>query len=78
MAVSISAIEIDSDGTYLQIILIQEEVKWGNPCYTYQGANIVLIHGFCLLYTSVITFFKRDIMEYQQTANHPDSNSKYI
>ena len=46
MAVSISAIEIDSDGTYLQIILIQEEVKWGNPCYTYQGANIVLIHGF--------------------------------
>lgn len=25
---------------------LQEEVKWGNPCYTYQGANIVLIHGF--------------------------------
>ena len=25
---------------------LQEDVKWGNPCYTYQGANIVLIHGF--------------------------------
>lgn len=25
---------------------LKEEVKWGNPCYTYQGANIVLIHGF--------------------------------
>lgn len=23
-----------------------EELKWGKPCYTYQGSNIVLIHGF--------------------------------
>jgi uncharacterized protein YdeI (YjbR/CyaY-like superfamily) len=23
-----------------------EELKWGCPCYTSQGANIVLIHGF--------------------------------
>jgi uncharacterized protein YdeI (YjbR/CyaY-like superfamily) len=23
-----------------------EELKWGQPCYTYNGANIVLIHGF--------------------------------
>lgn len=32
-----------------QIILdcnLTEELKWGNPCYTYQGKNIVLIHGF--------------------------------
>ena len=23
-----------------------EESKWGKPCYTFEGANIVLIHGF--------------------------------
>lgn len=23
-----------------------EELKWGNPCYTFQDRNIVLIHGF--------------------------------
>ena len=25
---------------------LTEELKWGCPCYTFQGANIVLIHGF--------------------------------
>lgn len=25
---------------------LQEELKWGHPCYTYKGSNIVLIHGF--------------------------------
>ena len=25
---------------------LTEELKWGKPCYTYQGNNIVLIHGF--------------------------------
>jgi uncharacterized protein YdeI (YjbR/CyaY-like superfamily) len=25
---------------------VTEELKWGKPCYTYQGSNIVLIHGF--------------------------------
>ncbi|WP_417360433.1 YdeI/OmpD-associated family protein [Galbibacter sp.] len=25
---------------------LQEELKWGVPCYTYQNTNIVLIHGF--------------------------------
>lgn len=25
---------------------LTEELKWGVPCYTYQDANIVLIHGF--------------------------------
>lgn len=25
---------------------LEEEFKWGQPCYTYQGSNLVLIHGF--------------------------------
>lgn len=25
---------------------LKEEVKWGVPCYTLNGANVVLIHGF--------------------------------
>jgi uncharacterized protein YdeI (YjbR/CyaY-like superfamily) len=25
---------------------LTEELKWGNPCYTLHGSNIVLIHGF--------------------------------
>lgn len=25
---------------------LTEELKWGCPCYTFQGANVVLIHGF--------------------------------
>lgn len=25
---------------------LEEELKWGCPCYTYQGKNVVLIHGF--------------------------------
>jgi uncharacterized protein YdeI (YjbR/CyaY-like superfamily) len=25
---------------------LTEELKWGKPCYTLQGSNVVLIHGF--------------------------------
>jgi len=25
---------------------LTEELKWGVPCYTFQGNNVVLIHGF--------------------------------
>ncbi|WFR59035.1 YdeI family protein [Anaerocolumna sp. AGMB13025] len=25
---------------------LNEEIKWGKPCYSYQKENIVLIHGF--------------------------------
>ena len=25
---------------------LTEELKWGHPCYSLQGRNIVLIHGF--------------------------------
>ena len=35
---------------YLRNIILEtgltEEFKWGKPCYTYKGNNIVLIHGF--------------------------------
>ena len=34
----------------LRIIILDcglnEELKWGNPCYTYQNNNVILIHGF--------------------------------
>src|SRR5215831_18490859 len=25
---------------------LTEELRWGKPCYTFQGSNIILIHGF--------------------------------
>src|SRR6478752_4576450 len=25
---------------------LTEELKWGQPCYTFQEGNVVLIHGF--------------------------------
>ena len=31
---------------YVLDCLLHEEVKWGVPCFTYNGKNIVLIHGF--------------------------------
>lgn len=52
---------------------LTEELKWGVPCYTYQNANIVLIHTFkeyCAL-----LFFKGSLMSdpnsllIQQTEN---------
>jgi uncharacterized protein YdeI (YjbR/CyaY-like superfamily) len=52
---------------------LKEELKWGCPCYTYEGNNIVLIHTFkdyCAL-----LFFKGSIMKdpkkilIQQTEN---------
>jgi uncharacterized protein YdeI (YjbR/CyaY-like superfamily) len=52
---------------------LAEEVKWGQPCYTLDGANVVIIHGFknyCAL-----LFIKGALMKdpanllIQQTAN---------
>jgi uncharacterized protein YdeI (YjbR/CyaY-like superfamily) len=52
---------------------LTEEMKWGQPCYTLEGSNIVLIHGFkeyCAL-----LFFKGALMKdpqgilIQQTKN---------
>jgi uncharacterized protein YdeI (YjbR/CyaY-like superfamily) len=30
----------------LEIKSLEEDYKWMHPCYTYEGKNIVLIHGF--------------------------------
>lgn len=35
---------------------LTEELKWGTPCYTFQGKNIVLIHDFKEYYA--LLFFK--------------------
>ena len=44
----------------LRMILLDcgltEEFKWGKPCYTFAGSNIVLIHGFKAY--SALLFFK--------------------
>lgn len=36
--------------TFLRKIMLdcglREELKWGNPCYTFQNANVALLHGF--------------------------------
>ena len=52
---------------------LHEDFKWGNPCYTLNGKNVVLIHGFkeyC-----AIMFFKGALLKdelgilFQQTEN---------
>jgi uncharacterized protein YdeI (YjbR/CyaY-like superfamily) len=59
-----------------QIILdcgLDEEYKWMHPCYTLQGSNIVLIHGF-KEYCAIL-FIKGDLLKdpdgilIQQTEN---------
>ena len=52
---------------------LTEEMKWGHPCYTLEGANVVLIHGF-KEYCAVL-FFKGALLKdakkilVQQTEN---------
>lgn len=52
---------------------LAEELKWGQPCYTFQGKNIILIHGF-KEYCAVL-FFKGALLHdadnilIQQTRN---------
>ena len=52
---------------------LTEEVKWGKPCYTFQGNNILLIHGF--KHYCAILFFKGALLKddsavlIQQTEN---------
>jgi uncharacterized protein YdeI (YjbR/CyaY-like superfamily) len=52
---------------------LTEELKWGQPCYTYRKRNIVLIHGFkdycaLLLFKGALMKDKKKIL-IQQTEN---------
>lgn len=52
---------------------LDEELKWGCPCYTYKGNNIVLIHGFkeycALLFFKGALIQDTDGILIQQTEN---------
>ena len=59
-----------------QLILpfkLEEEVKWGKPCYTLDGQNVVLIHGFkdycALLFHKGVLIKDPENQMVQQTAN---------
>jgi uncharacterized protein YdeI (YjbR/CyaY-like superfamily) len=52
---------------------LTEELKWGQPCYTYQKSNIVLMHGFkdycaLLFFKGAMLKDKKNIL-IQQTEN---------
>ncbi|CAN7545781.1 YdeI family protein [Paenibacillus sp. LjRoot153] len=57
----------------IQECQLNEEVKWGCPCYTFQNKNIALVHGF-KEYCAVL-FFKGSLLQdangvlIQQTEN---------
>lgn len=40
---------------------LKEEIKWGKPCYTFRGKNVVLIQGF-KAYCALL-FFKGYMMD---------------
>jgi uncharacterized protein YdeI (YjbR/CyaY-like superfamily) len=52
---------------------LAEELKWGQPCYTFQKRNIVLIHGFkeycALLFFKGALLKDADAILIQQTEN---------
>jgi len=52
---------------------LTEELKWGCPCYTIKGNNIVLIHGFkdycALLFHKGVLLNDSDKLLIQQTEN---------
>ncbi|MGB6152146.1 MAG: YdeI/OmpD-associated family protein [Pricia sp.] len=52
---------------------LEEEFKWGKPCYTFKGSNIVLIHGFkdfcALLFHKGALLEDSENMLIQQTKN---------
>lgn len=52
---------------------LTEELKWGCPCYTFKGNNIVLIHGFkdycALLFHKGVLLNDSDKLLIQQTEN---------
>ena len=52
---------------------LEEDFKWKHPCYTFQGKNIVLIHGFkdycALLFHKGVLLKDTDEILIQQTEN---------
>ncbi len=52
---------------------LTEELKWGVPCYTFQNANVVLIHGFkeycALLFHKGLLLKDKHNLLIQQTKN---------
>jgi uncharacterized protein YdeI (YjbR/CyaY-like superfamily) len=52
---------------------LAEELKWGKPCYTFEGKNVVLIHGFkeycALLFFKGVLLSDRHNILIQQTEN---------
>ena len=52
---------------------LEEELKWGCPCYTYKGVNVVLIHGFkeycALLFHKGVLLKDPEKLLIQQTEN---------
>lgn len=52
---------------------LKEELKWGCPCYTHNGSNIVLIHGFkkycALLFHKGVLLKDEEDLLIQQTKN---------
>ena len=52
---------------------LQEALKWGHPCYTFQGTNVVLIHGFkaycALLFHKGVLLQDPEGLLIQQTEN---------
>ncbi len=52
---------------------LDEELKWGHPCYTFRKANVVLIHGFndycALLFHKGALLKDPDQLLIQQTEN---------
>jgi len=52
---------------------LTEELKWGQPCYTYNKSNIVLIHGFneycALLFFKGVLLKDHEGILIQQTEN---------
>ena len=40
---------------------LQEEIKWGNPCYTFEGKNVLMIGAF--KESCVMSFFKGALLK---------------
>lgn len=53
--------------------LLEEDYKWMHPCYTFQGKNVVLIHGFkdycALLFHKGVLLKDSENILIQQTEN---------